>query len=266
MLPALHPSKYLIFTPNYGHYTSKFPCSSPNNLLFTPNILSGYVPVSAAPSDCRGEELCCARKACCANIVGGVDSNEWFCAGVRKTVLAQYIYWNNTNPEPNSHYGSRVPKGFGTKATCSTWEYNLVTIIEIYPLTQPLMYKMGSSIFAAKSQLKAASTTWSSLTIIPSTKRTNREKWFCWSQQYCMCLPLSNFIHRGKILSIHSVFQVFASEYHNLTSIIASIWISHMPQIDMSIRVSGMPLLWGTSSSDLLSTWQNRGFPCTQLG
>ena len=35
---------------------------------------------------------------------------------------------------------------------------------------------MGSSIFAAMSQLKVESTTWASLLRIPSTERTNGEK------------------------------------------------------------------------------------------
>ena len=48
------PSKTpLLFTPNPGHYTPKSLCSSPNGLLITPNLLSGFVPVSAVSSGLR---------------------------------------------------------------------------------------------------------------------------------------------------------------------------------------------------------------------
>ena len=44
------PSQSLLFIPNTGHYMPKYPCSSPNGLVFNKNSSSGYVHVSAAPS------------------------------------------------------------------------------------------------------------------------------------------------------------------------------------------------------------------------
>ena len=75
----------------------------------------------------------------------------------------------------------------------SNREYDLATAITIQPLTQPLMYKMGSSIFADMNWLKVAITTWASLPIIPSVNRTHREKCFCWSWQCCPWLSFYIF-------------------------------------------------------------------------
>ena len=39
------PYDSLVFTLDPGHYISKSMCSSPKGLLFTPNYVSGFVPV-----------------------------------------------------------------------------------------------------------------------------------------------------------------------------------------------------------------------------
>ena len=57
----------------------------------------------------------------------------------------------------------------GIKATWIICDQDPATTIAIQPLTQIRFYKMGSSIFAAISRLKLASTTRASFPIIPST-------------------------------------------------------------------------------------------------
>ena len=114
-----------------------------------------------------------------------------------KTILLKNVYCAKSNPEPDSQSGSRVHKGLETRALCSIWECTLVTAIAIWTLTQPLTCKIGSSIFAAMSRLKVASTTCASLPIIPSTDRTNKEKkLFSW--QCRPCLSFFNCSHPEK--------------------------------------------------------------------
>ena len=43
--------------------------------------------------------LCALREAHCTKLGVGVDFNEWFCAGMRETILAQVIYCAKTNTE-----------------------------------------------------------------------------------------------------------------------------------------------------------------------
>ena len=136
--------------PNHVHYMTMSPWSSPNGLLFTTNFSSGFVPTSAATSGHRGGKgmcVCSVHGTCCAKLWIGVNSNEWFCAGVHAAILAWDIYFAKTNPE-----------------------YDTQTKIEIRSLTQPLTFKMGSSIFMAMSKLKVASKTWTSFTIIPQMR------------------------------------------------------------------------------------------------
>ena len=116
-----------------------------------------------------GGGVCCARKARCAKLVGGMDSNGWVCAGVRETILALNIYYSKPNTKPNSQSGSQVCKGLGNQALGSIGEYDLATLIVICPLTQPLKWRIGSSTFAVMSGLKVAITTWPPLPSIPST-------------------------------------------------------------------------------------------------
>ena len=135
------PPRSLLFTSNPGHYTPNSSCSSTNSLNFTLDFLSGYVPVSAIPPIRLGGGGGCARKARCANMVGGVDSNEWVCLGVRETILAQDIYCEKFNPKLDSQYSSLVYKGLGTQSPWSIQEFNLTTAITIRPLIQPLTWK-----------------------------------------------------------------------------------------------------------------------------
>ena len=126
-------SKSLPFTLNSSYSTPKPLCSSPNRLIFTLNLLSGYVPMSAVPSGCCGEGLCCSRKARWEKLVGWVDSNGRVSAGVHKTILAQDFNCAKTNPDTNSQYNSWVFKVIDTQVPRSTREYNPVTAIVIRP-------------------------------------------------------------------------------------------------------------------------------------
>ena len=91
-------SKLLMFTPNLGHYTSKSRCSSLNDLFFTLESSSGYVPVSSIPSVYRGGwGWVCMREAHCTKIGGWVDFNGWVCAGVHKNMFVREIYCAKNN-------------------------------------------------------------------------------------------------------------------------------------------------------------------------
>ena len=164
------PCKSLLFTPNPGLYMPMYPCSPPNGLMFTTILSYGLVTLSAITSVCRG--------------VGGRKTRGLYIlmvADVCDAILAQYIYCAKLNPDSYTQLGSQVYMRLGARAVQRTWEYDLVTVIEIRPLTQPLTCEMSSSIFSAMSQLKVAITTSASLPIITSTNRTNREKCFRWS-------------------------------------------------------------------------------------
>ena len=60
-------------------------------------------------------------------------------------------------------------------------EYDLATAIVIQPLNQSVTCEMGSSIFAAMTQLKVMSTTSALMPTIPFNERTNGEKYLPWS-------------------------------------------------------------------------------------
>ena len=191
--------------------------------------------------------------------------NGWICADVRDAILAQDIYCTNPDPKPGTQYGSWFHKGLGTQALRSTREYDLETKIVIRPLTQPLTCEMGSSIFESMFRLKVVSTTWSSLPIIPSTESKNRD----FSPLVVAMLHLLflvDFYHRSKSLSVPSDFQVSASAYPNLKSMIASVWIFHRPLIYTSPCFSGTLPLWCTSSSNMRRPDWIRVSLCTQLG
>ena len=88
---------------------------------------------------------------------------------VRDAILAQINYCAKPNPELNGHSCSQVRNVLGDKSTLSNLQYDLVTTIVIHPLSQPVTYEMGLSIFAAMIRLKVVSTNSASLPIIPST-------------------------------------------------------------------------------------------------
>ena len=185
-------SRVFVSGLNPSYCISNSLCSSQNWLIFTPTLLSGYVPVRAVSSICFGWwEVLHALSALRKNS-GGVDLNGWVFAGVHKTILAQEIYCANPNPETNSQSGFQVSKVLGTRVPWSTQEYNIMTVIVIRSLTQPLTCKLGYSIFAAMSWLKVVSITWTSLPIIPSTKSTNGA-FFRWSWLFWPCLSFFKF-------------------------------------------------------------------------
>ena len=87
---------------------------------------------------------------------------------------AQFIC-TNPRPEPDSKSGSRSRRVLGRWAPWIVSEYDLVTTIAIRPVTQPCMFKTGSSIFSAMSRLEFASTTRASFTCMQSIERTSGE-------------------------------------------------------------------------------------------
>ena len=92
-------------------------------------------------------------------------------AWVGPKIFWRVIYFANRNPETDSHYVSLSQKILGKWYPWIIREYYLATAIVIRPLTHPRTCKMGSSIFAAMSQLKFASMNWYSLPKIPLTER-----------------------------------------------------------------------------------------------
>ena len=77
------------------------------------------------------------------NLGGSVDSNGWVCAGVRGTILTREINCANTNPKPNYQSESWVRQGLGTRSPGGIREYGLANIVTIWPLNQPLMWKLA---------------------------------------------------------------------------------------------------------------------------
>ena len=64
-------------------------------------------------SSIMGGKGCCARRVCCAKIVGGMDLNRWGYAGVYETILMREIYCVKPNPKTDSQSGSQVRKRLG---------------------------------------------------------------------------------------------------------------------------------------------------------
>ena len=83
------------------------------------------------------------------------------------------IYCTNHRTKPDSQSGSLSHRGMVKWAPRIIYEYNLATTVDIWPLIQPRMCDMGSSIFASMSRLKFTSTTMASFTRMASTERTN---------------------------------------------------------------------------------------------
>ena len=79
---------------------------------------------------------------------------------MRKTILAQEMYFPKPNTKHDSEFGSWVCKVLGTRAPRSIQEYNLTTETEIRTLTKPLMREISSSVLVAISRLKVASDPW----------------------------------------------------------------------------------------------------------
>ena len=205
--------------------------------------------MGTVPSVCHGEEVCWACEEHCENLVGGMDLMCQLAQVCTKQSWQKNIYCANPNPDTDSQCGYRFLKELRSWYTCSILEYDLTTTIATRISTQPLIWKMGSSIFVAMSQLKVVSMTWDPLTIILSTESASREKYFRRSWQCCPCLSLFNFPHWVKSLSIPSVFNDSDSASLRLTPMIASVWLSHRTRIDTPHLVSEMLLPWHTSSS-----------------
>ena len=127
-----------------------------------------------------------------------MDLNWLICAGVLDAILAQGIYVPKPNTNPDSQYGSRVYKVTGTQSLQSIQEYDLANVIEIRPLTEPPMCKIGSIIFVAMSRLKVATTTCASLPSTSSTDRINGENNFRRLWQYHWFLFFFIFSQIGK--------------------------------------------------------------------
>ena len=64
----------------------------------------------------------------------------------------------------------------------------------------------------------------------PINREEKQRKMFPLVVETISALVLIDFYHQAKNLSIPSGFQVSASEYPNLTSMIASLWLYHRPR------------------------------------
>ena len=135
---------------------------------------------------------------------GGHSGGKKKFADSRVKLFWRAIYCANPRPNPGSQSGSRSCRGLKSRAPRIMLEYGLAIAIAIRPLIQPRTCEMGSSIFAAMSQLKFASTTRASLLSMLSTERTNRENCFRCSWQGLPCLSFFVFSHRARSISIGS--------------------------------------------------------------
>ena len=119
--------------------------------------------------------------------------------------------------------------GLGRRAPGIIWGYHHTTAIVIWPLTQPLTCKMGSSIFAAMSRLKSVSTTRVYFPSMPSTERTNGEKCFRCLWKFLPCLYLFYFPQQSRIVPIGSFLWDSRSGSSSITLIIYSVWLPISP-------------------------------------
>ena len=170
------PSVSLIFMPNPGLYMPISPCSLPNGQLSYSGILQSspvgpYHCASSRPSVRGGDTKRDVR----------VDLNGWVRVCVRDAILVRNIYCSKPNPKPNAHSDYWFRSGLEARAPRINLEYDLVTAISIRPLTQSVTCKIGSSSFTSMIRIKLASTTSASFPVIPSTKKTNGEKFLLWS-------------------------------------------------------------------------------------
>ena len=135
---------------------------------------------------------------------GGQEGGKIFCAGVRTNLLWRKIYCAKTRPNPRSQYGSKSCRGMARKFPRIMQEYDLATAITICPLNQPRTWDMGLSRFYAVSRIKLMSTMCSFFPKIPSTERTDREKYCHCSWQCFSCLSFFFLCHQSMRLSIGS--------------------------------------------------------------
>ena len=84
--------------------------------------------------------------------------------------------------------------------------------------------------------------------------------------KFSPCLYVFYFSHRSRSVFIGSLLWVSQYGSPSMTSMMVSVLIYHNPRMRTSPLVSNTPLLWHTSSSDLLHPWWIRGSPLTQLG
>ena len=114
----------------------------------------------------------------CMNIarLGGALGVGWVHMGDVEAFLDSYanlslhtIWFSDPISDSGSHSGSLSRKGLGSRAPWIICDYDLATVISIWPFIQPRTCKMGSSNFAAMVWLNCASTTRSSLPSIPPT-------------------------------------------------------------------------------------------------
>ena len=124
------------------------------------------------------------------------------------------IYCANHRPKSDSQSGSLFCRVLGRRYPHIICEYDLATAILIKPLNQTCTCKMDSSIFAAMSWLELESTTRASFPSMPSTDRTNGEKYFCCLWEFLPSLSFF-FFPPSKESLIGSFFWVSQSGWIN---------------------------------------------------
>ena len=152
----------------------------------------------------------------------GQSFGKTVCAGVSAKLFWLAIYCAKPRPDTESQSGSRSRRVMERRAQHIMWEYNLTAAIEIWPLTQPHTYEIGSSGFSAISRIKFAITTRAYFTSMPYTDKKNIVKCFHFSWKFLPCLSLFYFSQWARIFPIGSFLWVSTYEYPNMTSILAS--------------------------------------------
>ena len=101
------------------------------------------VPVGCTHSVVQGS----ARVAQFRGVGKGQAGEENICVGARAKSFWISIYCANPRPNPGYQASSWSHRGLGRQALWIIWEYNLVTDIVIWPLSQPCTCEMGPSSF-----------------------------------------------------------------------------------------------------------------------
>ena len=97
--------------------------------------------------------------------------------------------------------------------------------------------------------------------------RNNKQKrFFCFSWQCLPWLYLFYFSYQSRSVLIGLFLWISQYDPHSLTSIMASVWLSHRPRMMNPPLISNTPLPRHNSSSDLLWPWRISGSSCMKLG
>ena len=109
---------------------------------------------------------------------GGGHWGKNICSSVRAELFWCPIYCANRRPDPKYQYGSWYRRGLGRQSLWIIQEYDLTTVISIWPMNHPRTCEMGSSSFSIMDWLKFERMTKAAFPSMTSTERVNGGNFF----------------------------------------------------------------------------------------